>query len=83
MIVRDFDADDLDDEPWNEDPDEDDDQTTAPCPSCGESIYDDSERCPSCGRYLSREDDPTRKPWWLVLGVMACLGVVIWWILHP
>ena len=59
MIVRDYDADDLDDDEWDDDPE--DDETTAPCPHCGASIHDDAERCPDCGRYLSREDDPTRK----------------------
>jgi zinc-ribbon domain len=81
MIVRDYDADDIDDE-WDDDPDEDDD-TTDPCSHCGEPVYDDAERCPHCGLYLSREDRPYRKPWWVVLGAMACLAVVTWWILHP
>jgi zinc-ribbon domain len=79
MIVRDYDADDIDDEAWDDDPD--DDETTAPCHHCGEPIYDDAEVCPSCGRYQSREDDPTRKPWWVVLGVVVCLAMTLWWIL--
>ena len=81
MIVRDYDPDDLDDEAWGDDQDED--EPTEHCPGCGESIYDDAERCPYCGRYVSREDDPGRKPWWVVVGAVACLAMVIWWILHP
>ncbi len=82
MIVRDFDADE-DPEDWEYPDDEDDDDETMSCPHCRASIYDDAERCPKCGSYLSREDAPWRKPWWLLLGVFACLGVVTWWILHP
>ena len=78
MIVRDDYADDIDD-----DEDWDDDDETMPCPLCGEPVYDDSEQCPNCGRYLSREDAPYRKPWWVVAGVVACLAMVTWWILHP
>ena len=78
MIVRDFDPDDIDgeEEDW-------DDDETIPCPHCREPVYDDAELCPNCGRYLSREDAPHRKPWWLVAGVVACLAMVTWWILHP
>jgi len=70
--------DDIDDE-WGEGPDDDTDE----CPYCREPVYDDAERCPHCGHYLSREDAPDRKPWWVVAGVLACLAMVTWWILHP
>ena len=77
MIVRDFDPDDIDgeEEGW--------DDETMPCPHCREAVYDDAESCPNCGLYLSTEDAPHRKPWWLVTGVVACLAMVTWWILHP
>lgn len=77
MIVRDDYADDIDDEEW------DDDETSDDCPHCGKPIYDDAERCPFCGLYLSREVAPSRKPWWVTVGVLVCLGMVTWWILHP
>ncbi len=76
MIVRD---DDSDAETWDDEEGDDLDE----CPHCGASIHDDSERCPRCGRYLSREDAPRRQPWWVVAGVVACLALVTWWILHP
>ena len=65
------------------DPDEDDhdDDPTAPCPHCGEPIYDDAERCPDCGHYLSREDAPRSRPAWFVVGFLLCLAVVMTWIL--
>jgi predicted amidophosphoribosyltransferase len=79
MIVRDF-EDEAEDEDWDQNPDEDE---TMPCPHCQASIYDDAERCPECGLYLSREDNTSRKPWWVVAGVATCLAMVTWWILHP
>jgi hypothetical protein len=80
MIARDFDEHDDPDEPesWA-----DDDDLTEPCPHCSHPVYDDAERCPSCGSYLSREDTPHRKPWWVVAGVLACLAMVVFWIFHP
>ena len=52
-----------------------------PCPHCLGTIYDDSERCPHCGQYLSREDAPRRRPWWIVVGVVVCLVIVYRWIM--
>jgi hypothetical protein len=73
---------DPEDEDW---PDEDDnDEPTIPCPHCRREVLEDAERCPYCEHYLSREDaPPQRKPWWVVVGVIACLYVVyrwnVWW----
>jgi hypothetical protein len=55
---------------------------TAPCPHCGRQVYDDAERCPYCENYISEEDTPpsSRKPWWLILGVLACMYAVYRWI---
>jgi hypothetical protein len=85
MVVRDYEIDDLDDDDDDNDNEEwdDNDDETMPCPHCQGSVYDDAERCPNCGLYLSREDDPSRKPWWVVAGVFACLAMVTWWILNP
>jgi hypothetical protein len=75
------DADDLDD---SEFPDESDDgdNDTVECPHCLRPVYEDAERCPGCGRYLSREDRarPARRPWWLVVGALVCIVVVIRWV---
>jgi predicted nucleic acid-binding Zn ribbon protein len=65
------------DEDW---PDDRDDEPTMPCPRCGREILEDAERCPYCERYLSKEDAPRpRKPWWIIIGVVACLCVVYLW----
>ena len=70
---------DPEDEDW---PDED--EPTIPCPHCRREILEDVERCPYCEHYLSKEDaPPQRKPWWIIVGVIACLYVVyrwnVWW----
>lgn len=78
-----FDSDDLDSEDGESDGfgSEEDDEPTIPCPHCGREIHEDSPRCPWCETYLSREDaPPTARPWWLVIGVAACLYVVYRWI---
>ena len=74
--------DDTDDGSGLVDPDlpEEDDDTVA-CSNCNHPVYDDAERCPACGHYLSREDAPVRRPWWLVVGVLLGLVVVIRWVM--
>ncbi len=63
---------------WNDD---DSDAATIPCPYCHRQIHEDSERCPHCENYISAEDAPTsRKPWWLVVGVLVCLYVIYRWM---
>lgn len=79
MRTRDYEPDDIEDE--HEDWSEDDDDLTIPCPHCREPVFDAAEQCPGCGHYLSREDAPWRKPWWLVVGVVVCLIVVLSWYL--
>ncbi|MDG3007227.1 zinc ribbon domain-containing protein [Paludisphaera mucosa] len=71
-----WDDDDDEEEDWDDGPDDDEDEN-APCPYCGREIHEDSPRCPSCGSYISREDAPSaRKPWWIILGAIACLYAV-------
>jgi hypothetical protein len=53
---------------------------TIPCPYCRRGIPEDTPRCPYCENYLSEEDAPDRKPWWVVVGALLCLGVALWWI---
>ena len=68
----------LEDGDW---PDEEDDEPTMPCPYCGSEIHEEAQRCPHCENYLSTEDSPpSPKPWWLVLGAVACLYAVYRWI---
>lgn len=77
------DSDDERDDDYPDDyPDEgDDDAATVPCPYCKREIHEDAERCPYCEAYISKEDaPPARKPWWVVLGVVVCLYIVLRWI---
>jgi hypothetical protein len=65
-----------------------DDEPTITCPHCGEEYYEDSPRCPHCARYISQEETPAadapaqRKPWWIIVGTLACLYVIYRWIAH-
>jgi hypothetical protein len=80
MIYEDAD-DELDDSDYPDEP-EDDDAETIPCPHCREPVYEEAQRCPHCGSYLSREDAPRRRPWWLIVGVLVCLAVVLRWVVR-
>jgi hypothetical protein len=84
------------DDAWHDDPenevdfvddDDDDDEDgepTIPCPYCRHEIHEDSQRCPFCASYISTEDaPPSRKPWWMILGVAACLYAVYRWTFGP
>ncbi len=56
-----------------------DDSDTVPCPSCGEAVYEDSERCPYCGDYITFSTSPLsgRPTWWIVLGLIGIVAVVV------
>jgi hypothetical protein len=62
----------------------DDDEAPAlmPCPHCLGTITEETQRCPHCGDYLSEDEIPRRPPWWIVMGVMACLLVVLRWVVR-
>jgi ferredoxin-thioredoxin reductase catalytic subunit len=60
---------------------DDDESETIPCPHCRQQIHEDSQRCPYCEKYLSDEDAPAnRKPWWIVIGALACMYAIYRWI---
>ena len=64
-----------------DDPDDDEAETT-PCLHCRRPIYESADRCPHCGGYLSDENAPHRRPYWIVAGVVVCLIVIILtWVL--
>jgi hypothetical protein len=67
----------LDEDEWEDE----DEESTIPCPYCKRDIHADTPRCPYCEQYISEEDTPpARKPWWLVIGVLVCLYLVYRWI---
>ena len=71
----------MNEDAWNDDDDGDDDEeTTIPCPHCGHSIYEDSERCPNCGNYITEDDAASgHKPWWIVVGALLVFYVIYRW----
>lgn len=81
-------APDEDEDDWDEedpadaddaDADDRDTEPTVPCPYCKEEILEDSPHCPYCERYLSEEDlAAARKPLWVILTALVCLGIAIW-----
>jgi hypothetical protein len=83
MVRQLTDEDEADDSGWDPDdfgPD-DENEPTIPCPCCRGEIFEDSPRCPHCGRYISADDSPsTRKPWWIIVGVLLCLAAIWVWI---
>ena len=65
-----------------DDPDDEDVAETVACPYCREPVYEAAERCPHCGSYISSEDAPLRRPWWIVAGVLLCLAIILLvWVL--
>jgi hypothetical protein len=54
---------------------------TEPCPYCRQAVYEDAVQCPHCGTFLSEEDAPhAPRQWWIILGVIVCLAIVLKWI---
>jgi hypothetical protein len=56
--------------------DEQSDGDMAPCPACGEAMFEDSPRCPHCGEYVSVTGT---RPTWIVVTVLVCLAAALWW----
>ena len=49
------------------------------CPECGDDVYEDAEQCPLCGAYIVHQDSPwSKRPlWWVVLGLLGVISVII------
>ena len=59
---------------------ENDEIVTIQCPYCRKPIWEESVACEHCGVFISREDAPLWRPWWLIVGVVAGLLCVWLWI---
>lgn len=70
--------DELRDNEYPDEPVEDENNDTFPCPNCGAEVYEDSEQCPTCGEYVTDHGSPLAgwPVWWLLLG-LAGLGAAI------
>jgi hypothetical protein len=73
----DDDQDDPSDEDGVDDADGSDD--VLPCPSCGEAVFEDTEKCPSCGEWvmpLGRA--ASRRHWvWIAAALLAASGLLV------
>ena len=49
------------------------DDTTVPCPNCGQGIFDDSEQCPHCRQYISAADLKKQLPTWVVVLIVLTI----------
>ncbi|MDZ4781426.1 MAG: hypothetical protein SGJ19_14340 [Planctomycetia bacterium] len=59
---------------------EDDEEPMVPCPYCRREIHEEAEQCPYCEQYISAVDSPpSKKPWWLLIGVVVCLYIIYRW----
>ena len=73
----------MDEDVWDdeENDQQEDEETTIPCPYCRRQIYEESQRCPYCGEYIVEDDAAAaHKPWWIIVGVLLALLVVYQWI---
>jgi hypothetical protein len=86
MPFRSDDTDELDGREWPEpDPHGEAENAveTVPCPFCEGYVYEDAEWCPHCRNYLFYDArHPGHKPLWLLGGVVVCMLVVLYWIVH-
>ncbi len=77
------------DDEWSEDEwsdgdyyDDDDSSDVVECPECGADVYEDAEQCPSCGQYIIHSSGSSylwkdRPAWWIILGILGILAVII------
>ncbi len=59
---------------------DDGDDETAPCPYCRKPVYNEAEICPHCRNFISFEDAPRRRPWWIWIGVILGFIGMLWWV---
>jgi len=70
-----YDDDAYDDEAYGDDAGEE-----LPCPSCGEPVYEETQRCPYCGDYVTPGRGPATRNlprWAVVLGVIGVIGTIL------
>jgi rRNA maturation protein Nop10 len=75
-----------DDQPQDRDlEDSDADETpTLNCPSCGEEVYHEADRCPECGEWIiARVAEPAGPPrgWFIAAAIAVLIGLFAWLLL--
>jgi len=61
---------------------EDNDDDTVNCPSCGRVIHEDAPRCPYCGQWVFDDTPAARRSrgwfWPLMIALLVAVILVIW-----
>ncbi len=72
-------GDELRDDEYPDEPVDDDETDTIPCPHCGADVYEDAVQCPICGDYITGSEGPMagRPLWWLVLGFVGVVAAAL------
>lgn len=66
-----------------DDPDDDEhddsDTATVACPHCGAEIYEDADQCPACGMFVMPDTRvwSGKSWWWIALGVLGVVAVML------
>jgi hypothetical protein len=59
----------------------DDEADLIDCPECGKQIHGESEQCPYCGYFIPDAPGSSlwqgRSWWWVALGVLGIIAVII------
>lgn len=71
MIDDDFNGDDFLDDEWVEDDDSED--VLLACPSCGQSVHEETQQCPHCGDWIIPVYPSRPLSRWLVVGITVLL----------
>ena len=70
-----------DDDDWDEDTGDD---GSAPCPYCGEAMYEEAGYCSSCERWITREELPRQSlPAWMVIVILIVVAMLALSALRP
>lgn len=65
------------DDPDESDMDDGDDPEAVPCPYCRKPVSEDAEICPHCHSFISFQDAPRQRPWWLIAAAVAVLAAIL------
>lgn len=77
-----FDYDDDPDAPLDQDLDNDEEDELIDCPACGQSIYDDTEKCPYCGDWIVATAGSTaRNRIWILGAILALMSMIVFAVL--
>ena len=61
------------------DPCDDDSNETVVCPHCGADVYEEADQCPACRSFLIPDTRvwSDKSLWWIALGLLGIIAVVL------